>query len=55
MPHIVFNKIEKELCNMDIYNLTRFYGVFNDNFISFWEIYWNFDCEDNYIYNIEII
>jgi len=53
--HINYNKIEKELCNMDIYNLTRFYGVFNDNFISFWEIYWNFDCEDNYMYNIEII
>lgn len=29
-------------------------GCFNDNFISLWEIYWNFNCEDNMLYPVEI-
>ena len=27
----------------------------NDNFISFWEIVWNYDCEENYLSMVEII
>lgn len=26
-----------------------------DNFISFWEIVWNYDCEEDYIPMVEII
>ena len=31
------------------------YGCFNDNFISFWEILWNFNCEEELCYMVEII
>ena len=27
----------------------------NDNFISLWEIYWNFNDEDNYLSTVEVI
>ena len=27
----------------------------NDNFISFWEIAWNYNCEENYLSMVEII
>jgi len=40
--------VEKETDNY--YN-----GVFNDNFISLYEIYSNFNCEDNHFNNIEVI
>lgn len=28
---------------------------YNDNFISIWEIYWNYNEEDNTIYSVEVI
>lgn len=27
----------------------------NDNFISLWEIYWNFNDEDNYLSTVEVV
>lgn len=27
----------------------------NDNFISFWEIAWNYNCEENYLSMVEIV
>ena len=33
----------------------EFTGCFNDNFISLWEIYWNFGCMENYLWMVEII
>ncbi len=35
----------------DCDNLPRF--CYNDNFISFWEIYWNYNCEENYLPMVE--
>ncbi len=26
----------------------EYHGCFNDNFISLWELYWNFNCEEEY-------
>lgn len=31
------------------------YACCNDNFISFWEIMWNFNCEEKLCYVVEII
>ena len=28
---------------------------FNDNFISFWEVFWNYEQDDNPLYEVEII
>ncbi len=28
---------------------------YNDNFISLWEIYWNFEQDDNPLYEVEVI
>jgi len=33
----------------------KYYGCFNDNFISLWEIHWNFACVENEIKQIEVI
>lgn len=31
------------------------YACENDNYISLWEIYWNFNDEDNYLTTVEVI
>lgn len=28
---------------------------FNDNFISFWEVFWNYEQDDNPLYEVEVI
>lgn len=33
----------------------QFSGCMNDNFISLWEIYWNFNCIENYLWMVEIV
>lgn len=33
----------------------EFAGCMNDNFISLWEIYWNFNCMENYLWMVEKI
>lgn len=30
----------------------RYHGCYNDNFISLWELYWNFNCEEDVLYSI---
>lgn len=30
-------------------------GCMNDNFISLWEIYWNFNCIEDYLWMVEVI
>ena len=30
-------------------------GCENDNFISLWEIYWNFNCMENYLWMVDVI
>ena len=27
----------------------------NDNFVSFWELYWNYDAEENELHMVEVI
>lgn len=33
----------------------EFSGCMDDNFISLWEIYWNFNCIEDYLWMVEII
>lgn len=40
---------------MGAFTDNEFSGCYNDNFISLWEIYWNFDCEENQIHELEVI
>lgn len=51
---IDWEQIEKEIpivtgCD------NRLYACENDNFISFWEIVWNFNCDDDYCEMVKII
>ena len=32
-----------------------YYGCYNDNFISLWELYWNFNCEEDILSPIDKI
>lgn len=36
------------------YNNTPFFA-YNDNFISLWEIFWNYEQDDNPLYEVEVI
>lgn len=49
---IHFNKINWELIESKIYEITgcdiKPNFCKNNNFISFWELLWNFNCEDDY-------
>lgn len=33
----------------------RLHACQNDNFISFWEIMWNFNCEENYCEVVKVV
>lgn len=56
---IYFNKIDWDLIHSKIPEITgcdnKPYFCENDNFISFWELIWNFNCKDNYCSVISII
>lgn len=30
-------------------------GCMNDTFISLWDIYWNFNCMENYLWMVEVV
>lgn len=49
---IDYDKIEKEV---EQTTDNDYSGVRCDNFIALWTIYWNFNCEDDVISQIEII
>lgn len=49
---IDYDKIEKEVQETTDNDYT---GIYCDNFISLWTIYWNFNCEDDVITQIEVI
>lgn len=49
---IDYDKIEKEVQETTDNDYT---GVYCANFISLWSIYWNFNCEDDVITQIEVI
>lgn len=50
---IDYNLIEKEMKTINSHNLPEFCG--NDNFISLWEIWWNFEIEDEQLDVVEVI
>lgn len=54
---IGFDEIDWELIEGNIYEITGCnnspYFCKNDNFISFWELLWNFNCEDDYCTVVE--
>lgn len=37
-------------CGMSDYS-----GCLNDNFISLWEIYWNFGCIEDYLWMVKVV
>lgn len=49
---IVFDEIDWDLIESKIFEVTGCDNTpnfcYNDNFISFWELMWNFNCEDNH-------
>ena len=49
---IDYDKIEKEV---EETTDNDYSGVHCDNFISLWTIYWNFNCDDDVITQIEVI
>ena len=50
---INYKTLQDEMYKMGINN--EFKGCFNDNFISLWELYWNFECEEGVLYCLELI
>lgn len=56
---IGFDKIDWELIENKILEITgcdnQPYFCYNDNFISFWELIWNFNCEDNVCIVVELV
>ncbi|MBO5373752.1 MAG: hypothetical protein J6A75_13685 [Lachnospiraceae bacterium] len=56
---IGFNQIDWELIEGNIYEITGCNNnpsfCYNNNFISFWELLWNFNCEENYCIVVEKI
>lgn len=52
--HIDWDEIQANI--MPVTGCENFlYACKNDNFISLWEIYWNFNDEDNYLSTVEVI
>lgn len=55
---IGFDEIDWDRIDEKIYDITGYeHSDFcrNDNFISFWELIWNFNCEDNCCNVVEIM
>lgn len=51
---IDWEKIESNICPITGCD-NALYACENDNFISLWEIYWNFNDEGNSVYTVEVI
>ena len=51
---IDWEKIESNICPITGCD-NALYACENDNFISLWEIYWNFNDEDNSVNTVEVI
>ena len=52
--YIDWEKIEANICHITGCD-NALYACENDNFISLWEIYWNFNDEDDSVNTVEII
>ena len=51
---IDWEEIESNICHITGCD-NALYACENDNFISLWEIYWNFNDEDNSVNTVEVI
>ena len=51
---IDWEEIESNICHVTGCD-NALYACENDNFISLWEIYWNFNDEDNSVNTVEVI
>lgn len=51
---IDWNNIESKIFDVTGCNNTPHF-CYNDNFISFWELLWNFNCEENHCGVVEIV
>lgn len=51
--HIDYDKIQQAMDSYPHCCGNDYAGVRNDNFVSLWEIYWNFNCEENILFMIE--
>ena len=51
---IDWDDIEKHI-KEQVGNYNSLYACLNDNFISFWEIAWNFECEEDFIHVVEVV
>jgi len=52
---IDYDLIQKEMDSRHWCCGNEYSGIFNDNFISLWEIYWNFKCEEGAVDVVEIL
>lgn len=52
--YIDWEEIEANICHITGCD-NALYACENDNFISLWEIYWNFNDEDNSVNTVEVI
>lgn len=50
--YINYNRLERSVFENES---STYSGCYNDNFISLWEIYWNFNCFDVFINKIKVI
>lgn len=51
---IDWDKIEEKIPEMTGCNNSPCF-CYNDNFVSFWELLWNFNCEDDLCYVVELL
>lgn len=51
---IDWGRIEKEIFPITGCNNAPYF-CYNDNFISFWELLWNFNCEDDWCVVVKIV
>lgn len=49
---IDYEKIQSKMDESDWCCGNHYHGCYNDNFISLWELYWNFNCEEDVLYSI---
>jgi hypothetical protein len=50
-----YRKLQNDMDDLSVCCGNQWSGCMNDNFISLWEIYWNFNCEENCIDVLEVI
>ncbi len=52
---VIFPYIDWDLFDKKVSFNNHPYFCYNDNFVSLWELYWNFEQDDNSLYEVEVI